>query len=148
MVAQRRLHGPALLELASLGPASCLPNHWWTSQPKTNDPPGPNALRPPFATMPTPTGSPLLPKLTPEEQEAAACNGSNKEQQCGDEGCGGGGGDPLPAAAAVPPPGTVCIKCRKQEAEVSTGGMHIVRIGTSHGTAHSSTQLPSVVAHA
>ncbi|KAI7846117.1 hypothetical protein COHA_000378 [Chlorella ohadii] len=72
--------------------------------------------------MPTPTGSPLLPKLTPEEQEAAACNGSNKEQQCGDEGCGGGGGDPLPAAAAVPPPGTVCIKCRKQEAEVVARG--------------------------
>lgn len=56
----------------------------------------------------------------PALQQAASCNGSNAEQQCGDQGCGGGS-DPLPAAAAVPAPGTVCIKCRKAEAEVSAG---------------------------
>lgn len=119
------------------GPPAALPIYPDPLQASDRKPASLAALRPPVATMPTPTGSDSTAQQQPEEHTSAACNGSNKEQQCGDEGCGGGGGDPLPAAAAVPPPGTVCIKCRKQEAEVSTACMHIVQISISR---HSSQQ--------
>lgn len=76
--------------------------------------------RPPVATMLEPASSLPAAQQQPEPQQVTTCNGSNSEQQCGDQGCGVGS-DPLPAAAAVPAPGTVCIKCRKAEAEVSAG---------------------------
>ncbi|PRW60032.1 Cytoplasmic tRNA 2-thiolation 2 [Chlorella sorokiniana] len=71
--------------------------------------------------MPAPAGSPEPAQQQQDEQQATDCNGSSTELECGDQGCGGGS-DPLPAAAAVPPPGTVCIKCRKAEAEVIARG--------------------------
>ena len=98
----------------------------WASQLQKR--PDSRSTRPPAPDM-QPCGAEVEDIEPAGAQQAAQEAGSCGQQQCGDGGCGSGGGSggcgsggtaPTPAAAgvAVPPAGTICMKCRKAEAQV------------------------------